>query len=489
VTADVLVLPAFEGPEPGPGVRELKAIDLMSVAKDASFKGKRGESLSVPTLGKLGSGTVVLLGLGKKADVDANTLRRVIGGVASGLAKRATVATTLPQAVKDVADGSQATAEGLLLGSYRFDRYRSGKSKIGPEKRALRSLTVLGTARWDERAVKAALKRAGIVADAVCWARDLVNTPALDMPPATIAEEAQKMARRHGLQCKIWRKADLEKGGMGGILGVGQGSSREPRMIELRYTGAGSAPAIAISGKGIAFDSGGLSLKDSKNMEWMKGDMGGAAAMLAVMKAIAQLKPKVNVIAAIPSAENMPGGSAIRPGDILTHRNGKTSEVLNTDAEGRLVLADALSYLAEKKPRVIVDCATLTGACVVALGEDIYGAIGNDRRLIEDVLAAGRAVGEPGWELPLWQDYHQHIEAPNADVQNVGNRWGGAITASLFLEEFVGGVPWVHLDVAGPAFLERGNGFSPKGGTGVPARTVIRYILDQAEQDGRTKRR
>jgi leucyl aminopeptidase len=215
-------------------------------------------------------------------------------------------------------------------------------------------------------------------------------------------------------------------------------------------------------------------------METMKCDMGGAASILAAMRAIALLKPKVNVIAAIPSSENMPSGSAIRPGDVLRHRNGKTSEVLNTDAEGRLVLADALAYLAEREPTVIIDTATLTGACMVALGEELWGAMGNDQRLVRDVLAAGDAAGEPGWELPLYQPYRRMIDSEVADIKNVGKRWGGAITAALFLREFVGDVPWVHIDIAGPAFAERVGDYWPKGATGVPVRTLVRYVLSEA---------
>jgi leucyl aminopeptidase len=222
-------------------------------------------------------------------------------------------------------------------------------------------------------------------------------------------------------------------------------------------------------------------------MEWMKSDMGGAASILGAMQAIAKLKPKVNVIAAIPSAENMPSGSAIRPGDVLHHRGGKTSEVMNTDAEGRLVLADALAWLAEQKPAAIIDTATLTGACMVALGDQITGAFGNDRTLTREVLDAGESVGEPVWELPLWQDYHSHIESKVADIQNVGKRWGGAITAALFLEEFVDGIPWVHMDIAGPAFAESPGDYWGLGGTGVPVRTLVEFVSRRAEA-GKAKR-
>jgi leucyl aminopeptidase len=235
-----------------------------------------------------------------------------------------------------------------------------------------------------------------------------------------------------------------------------------------------------LAGKGIAFDSGGLSLKDPSGMETMKCDMGGAASILATMRAIAQLKPKVNVIAAIPCAENMPSGTAQKPGDVITHRGGKTSEVLNTDAEGRLILADALAYLTEQKPSCIVNTATLTGACMVALGTDIAGAFGNDDELARELVTAGTRVGEPIWQMPLWGDYRQLIDSKIADVKNIGKRYGGAITAALFLAEFVGDTPWVHLDIAGPAFQESATDLGPAGATGVPTRALVRFVLDRA---------
>jgi leucyl aminopeptidase len=478
VEADVLVLPIFEGPEPGPGVRDVKDIDLLQAYKDAKLTGKRGEVLRVPSLDAVEANGILLIGVGKRADATPDALRRAIGKVAPTLAKQRRVATTLPQILPRAADAAlQATAEGLLLGSYRFDRYKSNANGNRP---VLEQVTLLGSGRSDARGAKRALDRAQVISESVEWARDLVNTPALEATPDYLAKEAQRMGKETGLRVKIWKKAELERGGMGGILGVGRGSVNEPRMIELEYSGGGRGAPIGISGKGITFDSGGLSIKDAKNMETMKCDMAGAAAMLATMRTIAVLKPRVNVIAAIPSSENLPSGSSIRPGDILRHRGGKTSEVLNTDAEGRLVLADALAYLAEKKPRVIIDAATLTGACMVALGDQITGVMGNDERLIDDLIEAGDRVGEPMWELPLYREYKSQIESNVADVKNIGERWGGAITAALFLAEFVGDIPWAHLDIAGPAFTERGGDYTPKGGTGVPVRTMVEYILAQA---------
>jgi leucyl aminopeptidase len=428
---------------------------------------------------------VLLLGVGPRSDADADACRRAIGRVAGQVAKRARVATTLPQiAGRSFEEAVQATVEGLVLGAYRFDRY---KTSSDGERASATKVTILGGGRADARAARAAIERGRVIAESQAWARDLVNTPALDLPPAELAKEAQRMAKQTGLRVKVWTEQQLASGGFGGILGVGQGSIRPPRMIELRYEGGGRGAPIALTGKGVAFDSGGLSIKDATGMEHMKSDMGGAASILGAMRAIALLGPKVNVIAAIPSAENMPSGSAIRPGDVLRHRGGKTSEVLNTDAEGRLILADSLAFLAEQEPRVIIDTATLTGACMIALGEEVWGAMGTDRQLVRDLVAAGERVGEPGWELPLHEPYRKLIDSDIADVKNVGKRYGGAITAGLFLREFVGDVPWVHLDIAGPAFSDRASDLGPKGATGVPVRTLVRYVLDQAATPSRRR--
>lgn len=481
IPCDVLVLPVFEGPEPGPGVREVKGADLLAHFRDAGLTGKLGEHLLVPNTGTLGvaAASVLLLGLGKRSELGTEGLRRAAGQVARQLAKRATVATTLAQAAgRRPAEAVQAVVEGHLLGAYRFDRYKTS-SEEGPDR--LERYTVLGSPRWDAREARAAVARAEVVAVSVRFTRDLVNTPARDLTPAALAEVARAMAEEVGLEARIWDEHELAEGGFGGILGVGQGSASPPRLIELTYRGAAaSQPPIALTGKGITFDSGGLSIKTSDGMETMKDDMGGAAAVLGAMRAIALLRPRVNVVAAIPSAENMPSGTATRPGDVLRHRGGKTSEVLNTDAEGRLVLADALAYLAEKRPRAIVDAATLTGACMVALGEDLWGLFSTDRALARALLAAGEAVGEPGWELPLHRPYRSLIDSDVADVKNVGKRYGGAITAALFLAEFVGDVPWAHLDVAGPAFRDKAGDYAPKGATGIPVRTLVAYVLGEA---------
>lgn len=474
--ADLLLLPVYRGPEPGPGVREAgKALgeDLVAYLERNGMKGSTDDALLIPTFGRLAPDSLLLVGLGEREEATEDAVRRAAGRVARRLDRYERVATTLPQAGRGGWEaGVQAFVEGLLLGGYRFDRYREAPESEAPR---LRTVTVLGTARWDRRRAKAAIRRGEVLSEATSWARDLVNTPAIDATPDFLAREARKMARQVGLRIKVWTKADLERGKFGGILGVGAGSVNPPRLIELEYSG-GSGRPVALSGKGITFDSGGLSLKTSQQMEWMKADMAGAAAVLGAIRAIARLELKTNVIAAIPAAENLPGGSAIRPGDVLRHRGGKTSEVLNTDAEGRLVLADALAYLVEKKPALIVDAATLTGASVVALGQELWGVMGNDDALVGELLRAGEKAGEPGWALPLWDGYREQIKSQVADIKNVGNRWGGAITAALFLSEFVGEIPWAHLDIAGTAYAEKAGDYWPKGGTGSTVRTLVGFV-------------
>ena len=481
VRAGVLVMPVFEGPEPGPGVRETRLADVYAEAK---LTGKRGQNILVTRRegDRFAAETVLLVGAGKKSDFSVTEMRRVLGRAAPSVRRFGSLATTMPQAlgVRHAADAVGAAVEALELGGYRFERYKSKKDDEPALKRAI----VLGSSKWDTKKMNAALRQAEVVAQAVCWARDLVNTPAGDLPPAKIADAAKRMAEQVGLWCKVWTEKELEKGGFGGILGVGAGSVNPPRLIELSYSGAGKQTPVALTGKGITFDSGGLSIKDARGMETMKDDMGGAASILGTMRAIAILKPKINVIAAIPTSENMPSGSALKPGDVITHRGGTTSEVLNTDAEGRLVLADSLALLNEQKPSCIVDTATLTGACVVALGESITGALGNDQSLVRELVAAGEAVGEPAWQLPLFQDYRKLIDSSVADIKNIGDRYGGAITAALFLAEFVGDTPWVHLDIAGPGFSERGNDLGPRGGTGVPVRMLVKFLLDRATPRG-----
>ncbi len=385
-----------------------------------------------------------------------------------------------------VASRAGAFAEGLLLGVYGFERYRAVAEAHDDLPRRLAGVVVV-VAAGDRVAARGAIRRAEIVASATNWVRDLVNTPAGDATPDALAAECRSMARANRLTCTVWGKDRLARGGFGGILGVGQGSANEPRFVELSYTGAGGrATPIAITGKGITFDSGGLSLKRSSEMEWMKSDMAGAATAMAVVRAAAELRLRVNLIAAIPFAENLPGGSALRPGDVIRHRGGTTSEVMDTDSEGRLVVADALAYLAEKRPAAVVDSATLTDAA--GLGESMWAGMGNDEALLAEIVSAGREAGDQGWPLPLPDEYRRYFDSPVADLRNTPDGSpDSTIMAATYLRSFPAEVPWVHIDNGSTAYLERAAGPWPRGATGSPTRALIRWL--ERRSDGARRRR
>ncbi|MCA1692464.1 MAG: leucyl aminopeptidase [Actinobacteria bacterium] len=320
------------------------------------------------------------------------------------------------------------------------------------------------------------LERGGRLAAAVVLARDLVNEPAGSLTPQRLAEVAAEIAEQEGLTLSVLDEPAIAGERLGGLLGVARGSTEPPRLLELVYDPPDARATVAIVGKGITFDSGGLSIKTAEGMETMKTDMSGAAAVLAAMSTLPSLEPGVKVIAIIPATENMPGGSATKPGDVLRIRNGKTVEVLNTDAEGRLVLADGLSLAVEAGVDAILDLATLTGACKIALGPRIAGLMGNDEGWIDQIRQAAARAGEAVWPLPLPEEYRKLLDSEVADLKNIGGRWGGALTAGLFLREFVADVPWAHLDIAGPARSEEDDGYVPKGGTGFGVRTVVEAV-------------
>jgi len=393
------------------------------------------------------------------------------GAPASGQA--GDVAISLP-----AADGAQAEAValGALLGRYAFTRYRTSKPVGQPR------LTLLVSAITEQ--VTAAVRRAQVLADAVTLVRDLVNTSPADLYHESFAAQAEQVARASGLEVEVLDEKALADGGYGGICGVGQGSARPPRLVRLGYTRPGAARTVVFAGKGITFDSGGLSLKSAKSMEAMKSDMGGAAAVLGALQAVAALQPDVNVVGYLPLAENMPGGHAQRPSDVISIYGGKTVEVLNTDAEGRLVLADALARSAEDSPDLVIDVATLTGAQLVALGPRISGVMASDAEACDAVVDASRRAGEPAWPMPLPDELRKGLDSTVADIANVSpDRTGGMLVAGLFLREFVpDGVRWAHVDIAGPAFHEgEPYGYTAKGGTGAAVRMLVQIALDAAE--------
>jgi len=317
-----------------------------------------------------------------------------------------------------------------------------------------------------------------VMAEATNLARDMVNEPANYMTPSRMAETAAKLAESYELELSLLEREQMQELGMGALLGVTQGSRQPPKFVVLHYKGGDSTQIdVALVGKGITFDSGGISIKPSEGMAEMKGDMAGGAAVMAAVSAIAQLKPRINVMAIIPATENLPGGSALKPGDILTAMNGKTIEVISTDAEGRLILADALNYAKKFGAKLVVDVATLTGACRVALGDVCSGAFGNNQELVDKVIAAGAEAGELIWQMPMYEQYKEQNKSDVADIKNVGGKWGGAITAAQFLAEFAGDTPWVHLDTAGTSLSEKEKAYLVKGATGVPVRTLVNLVL------------
>ena len=468
--AEVLALPVLAGLASPDGAGPWPAPLVPAQLAALGFEGTRGQVQALVT----GDGKVVVaVGMGEAAKVDAETFRRAGACVVRSAWRATGVATTLLDAVPaglDRAAAAQALAEGAGMAAYRFTPYRAR-----PDACRIRRLTVVA-ADWE--GLEPAVARGASVASAVWLARDLVNEPAGALTPTRLAERASAIAASVGLGIEVLDQAAIVEQRLGGLAGVARGSAEPPRLVELTYEPPGGATTtVVLVGKGITFDSGGLSLKSADGMMNMKTDMSGAAAVLGAMSALPALGAGVRVVGLLPITENMPGGRAIKPGDVLEMRNGTTVEVLNTDAEGRLVLADALSLAAERVPDAIIDLATLTGAQVVALGRRVSGLMGNSADLVALVRSAGERAGEPAWPLPLPEDYRCHLDSEVADLKNIGKTGeAGTLVAGLFLREFVGGVPWAHLDLAGPARAEGDDGYLTKGGTGVGVRTLLELL-------------
>jgi len=463
--ADVVGVPVFTGLETSASGADLDVEHL----RTRGFEAKVGETVTLPG----GDGTtVVAVGVGSRDAVDAEVIRRASASLARAASKRTSLVSHLLEAVVDGdrAGAAQAAVEGTALATYRFTRFKSD-----PKPASLSSVTIVG--RGGKRLATAA-ERGVAVAEAVALARDLVNTPPGDLPPAALAKAAVDVGERTGLTVEVIDEKQARKLGLGGISGVGQGSDNPPRLVKLSYVPAKPARhTLALVGKGITFDSGGLSIKTADGMMTMKNDMGGAAAVLAAMSVLPALAPAIRVHGYLCAAENMPSGKAIRPGDVLRISNGTTVEVLNTDAEGRLVLADGLSMAVRDGADAIVDLATLTGACLVALGDKIAGLMSNHEGWGAQVREAAARAGESLWPLPLPKEYRKLLDSDVADIKNVsGGRNAGALVAGLFLEEFVDGTPWVHLDIAGPVMTGEDTGYTPKGATGFGVRTLVELI-------------
>jgi leucyl aminopeptidase len=483
---DLLAVPFFEGPggpEPGPGAAEAAlaiGADLAGLLARQGFRGRLGDAATFLVPGG-GPRRVVAVGAGPAGEASASAVRDAAQRVAALAAGSPHVATTLGLLGPDRAASVRAAAEGFLLGSYRVPRTGS-QPVAGPQPPPPETLTLLaGNAGGDNVPgdLRDALARGTVTGQMAGWVRDLVHAPAGAATPEMLAETIAARAAEHGAAARIWTAGELARAGFGGVAGVGQGSRNPPRLVEVTHAGPGGRP-WAFAGKGITFDSGGLNLKrDPGEISWMRSDMAGGAAVAAAVIAAAQLTLPVPAVAVVPLAENMPGGGALRPGDVLTHRGGRTSEVVDTDSEGRLVVADALGYLAERSPAALIDVATLTDAA--DLGPALWAATGTDQELMAEVLRAGEAAGEPGWPLPLPDAYRELLSSAAADLRNTpAHGPDSTVMAAMFLREFTAGLPWVHIDNGSTAWLEYDTGLWPEGATGSPARALLRFLEGRA---------
>ena len=473
VQTEMLAVGIFKGDAPPPELGG--AADTLP---NGDFSGKEGETALLYAPDGLAARRLLLVGLGEKGSFGLDGVRRA----ASAAAKRARAlkldkaAFVLPTSEGSAARvaAAEAAAEGCALGLYQFDRHKTGEKARGLETFALVP---------DDGGVADGAQTGAKIASAALLARDLANEPSNTATPEYLAQRAREIAGRHGMQATILDRAAIEAEGLTGLATVGRSATNEPRFIVLEHRGGGENDApVVLVGKAVTFDSGGISIKPSAGMEDMKYDMSGGAAVLGTMEAVGALGLPLNVVALVPATENLPGGDAFKPGDVLEMHSGKTVEIVTTAAEGRLILADALSYARRYSPACVIDCATLTGACHVALGDHASGLMGNDDGLMDEVRRAGEAAGERAWPLPLFAEYTEQIKGATADIKNSGGRYGGASTAGAFLKEFAN-YPWAHLDIAGTAYGKKArNAYTPKGGTGAPARTLVEFLRGRARK-------
>ena len=480
LATDALVIGVTEGKTLGPTSESLdKALSghIAKTAKRHDFTGKKGEALTLDTLGAIPAKKIFLIGLGPAKKVSEDTIRRAaaVGARAVNRAKLKSFATDLSATTSGGIKNetlAQAVVEGAILALYRFDRLKSKKEKVTVAK-----VTLLASSKAQTTALGRGAKKGVALAEAVSFARDLINLPGNVATPSHLAEEAKKFSRKLGIKSRLLGPKEIAKEKMGALMAVAQGSVEPARFIILEWMkGPKNQKPIVIVGKGITFDTGGISLKPSGSMEEMKMDMSGGAAALGVMMAVASQKMKVNLVVLVPATENMPDGAAIKPGDVATGLSGVTMEIINTDAEGRLILADALAYADRYKPDAILDIATLTGACMVALGDVASGLFCNDKKLTTQLTEAGDETGEKLWSMPLFPEHEELIKSKVADVKNVGPRGGGASTAAAFLKKHVKKGPWAHIDIAGTAYTSKSRHYNTAGGLGIGVRTIIRFI-------------
>jgi len=483
IKTDAIIVNLFEGMErpEGDTATADRALDgsISQLITQGEIKGKLNQITVIHSLSKLPATRVVVVGLGKPQEISLDKIRGAVAEACLLLRQKnvksvATIAQGAGVAGITTEAAAQAITEGALLGLYSFRRHQTKEAEHGE----IEQLTIVDADQSKIANLEKGCHKGRILSEATNLARDMVNEPPNYMTPTHMVDVAAKLAETYGLELTVLEREQMQELRMGALLGVAQGSQQPPKFIVLHYRGNDSnVTDVALLGKGITFDSGGISIKPSEGMGDMKGDMAGGAAVMAAISAIAQLKPKVNVMALIPATENLPGGSALKPSDILMAMSGKSIEIISTDAEGRLILADTLGYANKHGAKLTVDVATLTGACIVALGDVCTGAFGNNQELVDKVITAGTEAGERIWQMPMFEEYKEQIKSEVADIKNTGGRNGGAITAALFLAEFAGDTPWVHLDIAGTSMREKGQNYLGKGATGVAVRTLVNLVL------------
>ncbi len=449
---------------------------ISRVIKRGDFKARSGMVHLLYPSGAILPERILLAGLGKRPDFTLNRLRQAAGKSAPALRTvGATDVTFLIDGLnQEQEENGQAIAEGSMLGLYRFLKYKTGDNN--GNKQEIQKITLLAETDSAVRRLLRGAKAGVSIAESTALARDMINSPAADMTPTAIAGKAREVSRQFGLSISVLERKQMEKLGMGGLLGVASGSIQPPKFIIVEYRRGGKKPFIALVGKTITFDSGGISIKPAENMERMKDDMSGGAAVLGAIRTAAALKLPLNIVGLLPATENMPGGSAYKPGDVLHTLSGQTIEIISTDAEGRIILSDALAYACRYKPAVIVDIATLTGACTIALGQEAIAMLGTDEKFKGMIREAGARTGERVWELPLWEEYYDQIKSDIADMKNTGGRAAGVITAAALLSKFVQKYPWVHLDIASTAWTDKDRPYAPKGATGIGTRLLTEFL-------------
>jgi leucyl aminopeptidase len=479
---ELLLLFSFELPEPLEG--PIQKVDsewkgfISTLMKQGDFKGELFERKLLHTQGALPAKRVLLTGLGKRGEFDLEKWRGA-SSKAGQFIRDAGIKQFAFQVKKVQAYSEEELAEsfvtGLVLGVYQYTEFKTlERDKI----KEIGEVILLGETAAEVRSLGDGSGRGKIVSEAVCMARDLVNGPSNKITPTVLSEKAQQIAKEHRMEIQVLEVNQAEAMGMGAFVAVAKGSQEPGKFIILEYNKGKGLDTIALVGKGITFDSGGISIKPSEGMDRMKDDMSGAAAVLATLQAASKLKLPLHLVGVIPTTENLPSGKAYKPGDILKTLSGQTVEVISTDAEGRLILSDALTYSLRYQPKAIIDLATLTGACVIALGDYVIGLFGNDESLVKRVEEASGKTGEKVWRLPLPDEYFEYLKSDAADFRNVGTRAAGAIIGGIFLSKFVEKIPWVHLDIAGPASIEKERPYIPKGGTGVGVRLVVQMLRD-----------